>query len=293
MNAPKKDRLGSGWMIIASVLFTVMNLCIKWLSQDFGLYTSELVFWRMSFATLFLGLMAKARGYSFPTKNWKGHLNRSVIGTLAMFCIFYAIMHLPLATGVTLSYTSSIFMAVLSFLVFKERIPLRTQAVLALGFAGVVVLLNPSFSEGQELAALTGLAGGALSGWVYLKVRELSLLGEPGWKIVFYLSLAGTIIGGVWATADGWHRPTLPMLPYLAAMGFSAMLAQLCMTRAYRVGSKFTVASLAYLSVVFSALAGMWVLGDIPGWQEWLGMGIIVAAGILSAMPSEKNTAKE
>lgn len=287
MNAtrsPYKDPLGSGWVIIAAVCFTLMNLLVKGASQTFSLGTGELVFWRMGFAALFLGTTAKAQGKSFRTPHWKAHLNRSISGTLGMLCIFYAIMHLPLATGVTLGYTSSIFLAVLSFIVLKEKISSYTVAVLVLGFIGVVVLLNPSFQSGQEFAALVGLCGGLLAAWAYLLVRELSLLGEPGWRIVFYLSLVGMALSSVWATYTGWHPLTWQTLPYLTGIGLSAMIAQLCMTRAYKVGNKFTVASLSYLAVVFSSLAGVWFLGDKISWQEVLGMGIIVASGILSSL---------
>lgn len=279
-----KDPLGSGWMIIAAVCFTLMNLWVKAASQAFSLSTGELVFWRMGFAALFLGIAAKARGDGFRTPHWRAHLSRSISGTLGMFCIFYAIMHLPLATGVTLGYTSSIFLAVLSFIVLKERISPYTLAVLVIGFAGVVVLLNPSFKSGQEFAALVGLCGGLLAGWAYLQVRELSLLGEPGWRVVFYLSVVGMAMSAVWATFTGWHPLTWQTLPYLLGIGLSAMIAQLCMTRAYKVGNKFTVASLSYLTVVFSSLAGVWFLDDKISWQEALGMGIIVASGILSSL---------
>ncbi|VEJ21459.1 DMT family transporter [Neisseria animaloris] len=283
-NQTEKDMLGSGWMIVAALSFTLMNLWVKSASQQFGLGSGELVFWRMSFATLFLGFMAKMQGKSFASPHWKAHLSRSVSGTLGMFCIFHAITHLPLATGVTLGYTSSIFLAVLSFIVLKERVSLYTQLVLALGFIGVVVLLNPSFQSGQEWAAVVGLCGGALAAWAYLKVRELSLLGEPGWRVVFYLSLVGTVLSAGWATITGWHPINLNTLPYLLGIGASALVAQLCLTRAYKVGDKFTVASLSYLTVVFSSLAGVWFLGDKISWQEVLGMGIIVISGILSGM---------
>lgn len=288
---PYKDPLGSGWMIIAAVCFTLMNLLVKSASQTFSLGTGELVFWRMGFAALFLGISAKAQGKSFRTPHWKAHLNRSISGTLGMLCIFYAIMHLPLATGVTLGYTSSIFLAVLSFIVLKEKISSYTAAVLVLGFIGVVVLLNPSFQSGQEFAALVGLCGGLLAAWAYLLVRELSLLGEPGWRIVFYLSVVGMALSSVWATYTGWHSLSWQTLPHLVGIGLSAMIAQLCMTRAYKVGKKFTVASLSYLTVVFSSLAGVWFLGDKISWQEVLGMGIIVSSGILSSLnPSRLRT---
>lgn len=74
------------------------------------------------------------------------------------------------------------------------------------------------------------------------------------------------------------------MLPYLCAVGLSALVAQLSMTRAYKVGNKFTVASLSYLTVVFSSLAGIVLLGDKITWQEIAGMVIIVASGILSGI---------
>ena len=62
------------------------------------------------------------------------------------------------------------------------------------------------------------------------------------------------------------------------------MLAQLSMTRAYKVGNKFTVASLSYLTVVFSALSGTIFLDDTVTWQETFGMIIIVTSGILSSI---------
>lgn len=271
-------------MVVASALFTVMNVLIKKASQEYGFGTGELVFWRMAFAAAVLGVAAKAQGKAFATPHWRKHLSRSVPGSAAMFCIFYAMMHLPLATGVTLSYTSSIFLAILSFVVLKEKIPLYTQIMLALGFAGIMLLLKPSFQSGQEWAALTGLAGGLLAGWAYLQVRELSLLGEPAWRVVFYLSATGTVMGAFWVAATGWTVPTGRSWLYIAGIGASAVLAQLAMTHAYKVGRKFTVAALAYLSVVFSTLAGIFWLGDRIGWQEWLGMSIIVGSGILSAL---------
>ena len=170
-----------------------------------------------------------------------------------------------------------------SFFILKERITLYTQAILVMGFIGVILLLNPSFQGGQEFAALVSLAGGAMSGWAYLQVRELSLLGEPGWRVVFYLSLTGLIMSAIWSCFTGWHPLTASSLPYLAGIGISAMIAQLAMTRAYKVGKKFTVASLSYLTVVFSALSGVLLFGDKITWQEVAGMVIIVAGGVFSS----------
>ncbi|MDO4879231.1 MAG: DMT family transporter [Neisseria sp.] len=279
-----KDPLGSGWMVVAALFFTLMNLLVKAAHQKFGMGSGELVFWRMLFAALVLGAVARARGGSFSTPHLPRHLSRSIGGTLGMLCIFYAVMHLPLATGVTLGYTSSLFLAVLSFVVLGERVSGYNLLMLLLGFAGIVILLKPSVGGGQLWPASVGLLGGLFSGWAYLQVRELSLAGEPAWRVVFYLALVGMVIGAVWATFAGWHSLSPQSLPYLAGVGLSAVLAQLAMTRAFAVGRKFTVAALAYLTVVFSTLSGMVFFGEKTGWQEWLGMGIIVASGILSGL---------
>lgn len=271
-------------MIVAALFFTLMNLWVKEAHQKFHFGTGEIVFWRMSFSALVLGALAWKQGQTFATPHIKAHLSRSISGTLGMFFIFYAVMHLPLATGVTLSYTSSIFLALLSFIVLKEKISAYTQAILVLGFIGVAILLNPTFKSGQEWAAFVGLLGGLCAGWAYLQVRELSLLGEPAWRVVFYLALVGMLLSAVWASITGWHLPSWQSLPYLFGIGATAMLAQLAMTHAYKVGHKFTVASLAYLTVVFSTLVGIIWLDDKIGWQEWLGMGIIISSGILSSL---------
>ena len=283
-NKERQELLGSAWMIAAALFFTLMNLCIKAAHQQFAMGSGELVFWRMVFAAVVLGAMAKMQGKTFATPHWKSHLNRSISGTVGMTCGFYAVMHLPLATGVTLAYTSSIFLAVLSVVVLRERISAYTFAVLLLGFAGVVLLLKPSFAAGQEWAAAVGLFGGLAAGWAYMQVRELSLLGEPAWRVVFYLSLVGMAMGAALATLTGWHSISLQSAPYLIGIGASAVLAQLAMTHAYAVGRKFTVAALAYLTVVFSTLAGIFLFGEQIGWQEWLGIGIIAASGILSGL---------
>ena len=96
-------------MLVAAACFTIMNLLIKDAAARFAFSSGELVFWRMLFSAAALGGTAILRHDTLRTPHWKNHLNRSIIGSGAMLLLFYAVTHLPLATGVTLSYTSSIF----------------------------------------------------------------------------------------------------------------------------------------------------------------------------------------
>ena len=86
----------------------------------------------------------------------------------------------------------------------------------------------------------------------------------------------------------GWQLPTVQSLPYLFGLGAAGTLGQLAMTRAYQVGRKLTVASLSYLTVVFSTLLGIFWLGDSTSWHEIIGMLVIVCAGVLGSFAKGK-----
>lgn len=278
-----RDPLGSGWMVVAAVFFAVMGALAKKAGQEYAMGYNELVFWRTVFAVAALGALALWRGERFATPHIGAHISRGVSGTLGLLLFFYALTQLSLATATTLTYTSAIFLALLSFVRGTEKIGGRALSALLLGFCGIVLLLRPSFAAGQEWAGLLGLGAGFCAGWAYFQVRELSQRGEPGWRVVFYFSCVAAAISGVWASADGWHTPSAASLLHALGIGASATVAQLCLTRAYRVGRTFVAASLSYLTVVFSSLLGVWWLGDTLHWQEVLGMGIIVASGMLGA----------
>ncbi|WP_037585200.1 DMT family transporter [Stenoxybacter acetivorans] len=284
MKNPFSWQLGSAWMVVAAFFFTLMGVLVKKTANDFDFGFYELVFWRTIFAVVVLGVLALARGDHFSTPHWQAHIWRGVAGSLGVLLFFYSIANLSLATATTLSYTSAIFLALLSWLFLKEKIAPMTLLVLLAGFVGVVLLLGPSFSAGQSLSALIGLCAGLSAAWAYLQVRYLAQLGEPNWRVVFYFSAVAALMSAALSTLNGWQPLTAQNLLYVLGIGLTATLAQLALTQAYRVGRKFVVAALSYLTVVFSALLGFIYLGDTLHWQEVLGMGIIIASGILSSV---------
>jgi len=117
-------------------------------------------------------------------------------------------------------------------------------------------------------------------------VRRLGQEGEPEWRVVFFFSLTCSVAFGVLAAADGVAAPHADDLPLLLGLGLSATLAQLAMTRAYGRGRTLVAGCLSYSTLLFSALVGALVLGEMPGPLAWLGMTLIVMAGVASmAMP--------
>ena len=272
---------GSFYMVLASLAFALMLVFIKLSGQKFGMNTYEITFWRVSFALVLLGGFSWLKGRSFRTNYPKEHFWRSLAGSIALLMNFYVVLHLPLATASTLQNTSAIFLGLLSIIILKQKPSLMAWLSLILGFIGVVILLKPA-TGGDTFAMLIGLASGAISGYAYLQVRELSLLGEPAWRIVFYFSLLSTIIAGLLALYFGFSPATLANLPYIIGIGVTALAGQLLMTYAYQVGQKFIVATLSYMTVVFALLFGVWLFGERLDWLSLLGIGVIVASGVLS-----------
>lgn len=273
---------GSFYMVLASLAFALMLVFIKLSGQKFGMNTYELTFWRVSFALVLLGGFSWLKGRSFRTNYPKEHFWRSLAGSVALLMNFYVVLHLPLATASTLQNTSAIFLGLLSIIILKQKPSLMAWLSLILGFIGVVILLKPT-TGGDTFAMLIGLASGAISGYAYLQVRELSLLGEPAWRIVFYFSLLSTLTSGVLAWYFGFTPVTPASLPYIAGIGVTALAGQLLMTYAYQVGQKFVVAVLNYLGVVFAMIFGVMWFGERLDTWALLGIVIIMASGIISA----------
>ncbi|MDO4442051.1 MAG: DMT family transporter [Moraxella sp.] len=272
---------GSFYMVIACLCFALMLVFIKMAGQKFAMHTYEITFWRVLFSLIVLGGFSWFKGRDFRTAYPKEHFWRSLAGSVALLMNFYVVLHLPLATASTLQNTSAIFLGLLSIIILKQKPSIISWLSLILGFIGVMILLKPS-TGGNTFAMILGLLSGAISGYAYLQVRELSLLGEPAWRIVFYFSLLSTIISGVLAAIFGFTPIGLANLPYIIAVGATALGGQLLMTYAYQVGQKFVVATLSYMTVVFALLFGVWLFGERLDWLSLLGIGVIVASGVLS-----------
>jgi len=299
------------WMVVGAFLFATMGVCIKYAAAYFN--TAEIVFYRGLIGMLALWLLSASQGTTLKTRYPWMHAWRSLVGVSALGCWFYAITQMPLASAMTLNYMSSIWIAVFllagalySLLPNSKRprqaLNLPLLLTIVMGFAGVVLMLQPSFEQDQSWAALLGLLSGVLSAMAYMQVVALSRMGEPESRTVFFFglgcTLAGAVAMGVTGTSvwPGWQA-ALWLLP----VGLLAAGGQLCMTRAYAhaktARGTLVVANLQYSGIVFAALYSLFLFQDQLGWPSWLGMALIVVSGIAATIlrartPSTPNKAR-
>ncbi len=265
------------WMIAASFLFACMGVCVKLAAATHN--AVEITFWRSAISLLLMFGLVRLRGVSLRTPHWRWQITRGLVGFAALFSYFYAITLLPLATAVTLNYTSAIFLA-LYLALAGWRMRSGMLGALAIGLVGVGLLLKPTFHEDQLLGGLIGLGSGVLAGMAYFSVRELGARGEAETRTVFYFSLVSTVCSGLWLAFGEINPIDADSGLILFGVAAFATLAQLAMTRAYSRGKTLLSAALAYSTVIFSSLAGVLFWGEVLPTSAWAAIGLIILSGI-------------
>jgi drug/metabolite transporter (DMT)-like permease len=276
------------WMLCATFLFAIMSACVKLASSYYT--TSEILLCRGLFGVAFVLVLIRMNGGTLATKYITKHLTRSVIGVISLWMTLIAVTLLPLATATTLNYMSPIWIAIILFFIDfkqgKERVDVRLSATIVLSFIGVALLLRPSLHAEQLTGGIIGLISGVLTALAYLQVRGLSQLGEPEYRVVFYFSLTGAITGLVACFAQGiipfFHHNDPIGVALILTIGITATLAQMTLTRAYRLGNTLLTANLQYSGILFSSALSVLIWSNTMDWMGWSGIAIILISGLLS-----------
>ena len=281
----KLPHLHSLWMLVAALGFAIMGALVKVGAHKFN--SAELVFYRSAFGLLVIYGYIFARKLPLKTPFFIKQMSRSFVGLASLALFFYAIAHLPLATAITLNYTSALFLAIFMPFFLREKPKSILYGTVLLGFISVILLLKPVLNQRDALAGALGLLSGMGAALAYIHVKQLGKLNEPDWRTVFYFTLVSTIASGIWIsfswafaqhfTALTWHD-----MPTLLGLASSATIAQLAMTRAYRTGHTLIVASLAYTTVIFASLLGVIFWHESLSLSEYLAIGLIILSGIIS-----------
>ncbi|WP_353155459.1 DMT family transporter [Herminiimonas fonticola] len=290
------------WMLFATLVFSIMGVCVKLASETYTV--AEIVMYRGFIGIIFIYALILQQGGTLKTRLAWQHLWRCVVGVTSLWLWFCAIALLPLATAMTLNYMAPIWISGILFVVAwrsgKRRFEWGLVAAIFMSFAGLTLLLRPSIHEEQLLGALFGLCSGILSALAYLQVRHLGQLGEPESRVVFYFSATGFVAGLAGCLFDamtGGATFTLlrPHSSYglilLLGIGVLAAMAQMAMTRAYRLGNTLVTANLQYTGIVFASMWGILIWNDVLDWLSWLGIIIILASGIVATFYNIRSTA--
>jgi drug/metabolite transporter (DMT)-like permease len=289
VGAPPIDNPGQGvaLKIASTFVFTLMLVCVKALSDRFP--PGEIVFARSLFALVPIVAMLMWRGdlaRSLRTDRPWMHVRRGAVGLFSMSLSFSALAFLPLPEAMMIGYASPLMIVILASLMLGERVRLFRWSAVAVGFAGIIVILWPSLtllrSGNLERPALFGAALALLStvfsGFAGIFVRSMARTESTG-TIVFYFSLSCAVMS-LASVPFGWVAPHGKEAALLLAMGLLGGVGQLLMTAAYRRTAAATVASFEYVSILWGVAFGYTFFNESLSGNALLGGAIVVAAGI-------------
>ncbi|HMS44450.1 MAG TPA: DMT family transporter [Alphaproteobacteria bacterium] len=268
-------------MVVGIFMFSIADALIKAMS---GIYpTGEVVAFRNFFACgpMFFFFYRYARGSVFQTKKLFLQIFRGFIGFISMAFAFLAFKFMPLADAVSLTMSGTIFLAILSGLILKEKVCRSRWIAILLGFAGVLIITRPGASVFSG-AAIFAIGSAMLFAISAVCVRYLSRTDSAS-TTVFYFILVCLVcsiltIPAQWIFPDSsWVRQDILILGLIGFIGGSAQIA---VTQAFRIASGPIVAPFQYTDIIYSMIIGYIFWSEVPDIFLYIGALLITLSGI-------------
>ena len=266
------------YIVVVAFGFSVMSLFVK-LAGDLPAF--QKAFFRNFIALIFITVMMLRENIGFAPKkeNIPGLLGRSLCGTLGLLCNFYALGTLNLSDANMLNKLSPFFAIIFSIFLLREK-PTAAQVLgVAVAFGGSLLIIKPGFADAQLIPALAGVLGGLGAGAAYTFVRKLGKKGENSKRIVFYFSAFSCLFCLPFLIVR-YKSMTFLQTLYLIFAGTFACVGQLGITKAYLCAPAKEISVYDYTQVIFAALLGFFVFGDLPDIWSVLGYILICGAGV-------------
>jgi drug/metabolite transporter (DMT)-like permease len=270
-------------MLLSTFFFAVMNGCIKKIGH---LPAWELVAFRS--LTTFVITIWIIRGMNI---NWLGNSRltlflRGLFGSLALYFFFRSLTVMPLATAVTIQFTSPIFTTLIGIAMNNEKVKWIQWVFLLISFSGIVLLKGVQTTISTE-AFFIGLASAGFSGLAYNMIRRMKEAENPH-VIVLHFQIIGMLLGGISLCVD-FALPQADDMLYILAMGGFAYLGQIHLTRALQGERLGIITSLNYLGVFYSLILG-WIFFHEPiDAKTLMAMTLVVSGVVLNVFWGNKN----
>lgn len=263
-----------GYMVCSAAMFACMAVMIRLASAQ--LHAFEIAFFRNFFGFVFALPLLMHHGLGIlKTDKLSLYVGRCLIGIVSMLCGFYAIVHLPLAKAVTISYSTPLFVTILAVLFLGEMVRLRRWTAVGLGFIGVLVIMRPG-ADSFDANTLVALTAAVLSAIVAISIKVLSRTEKPDaivlWTTMLWVPLSLVPALFVWTWPTGWTWA------WIVAAGFFGTAGHMFWTRALKRGDASMLTPISFMQVPIVALLAWWLFDEtVTAWTA-LGAAIIFVA---------------
>ena len=268
--------LGILLMLFGDFMFALNDALGKWLVASFSVGQVVLIRSIGFFLVLAPMLLSQQKGTVFRIARPGLVFLRAVLTTVDTACFYAAVVHLPLADVMSFYMAAPIYVAALSHFFLREQVGWRRWMAIGIGFCGVLIMLKPS-SSAFSLSAAYAIVG-SLAFAISLILSRF-LRGTSDATLVTWQTIGGVVLGAI-LTIGAWRTPSVAELLELLLLGIVSCSAHLLITRSLKLAPASTLAPLHYTMLIWGALLGYLVFGDIPESRIWIGSAIVVLAGL-------------
>jgi drug/metabolite transporter (DMT)-like permease len=267
---------GIGLMLAGVFVFSLNDAIGKWLVGSYSV--GEILLCRSAIGlALLLPFIQRAGLRAFTAAPRPGlQMLRIVLGVAEVALFFWAVRYLPLADALTFYLAGPIYVTALSVPLLGERVGWRRWSAVLVGFAGVIVALRPS-AESLAPPAMIALAGSVIFALLMIATRALRATSNT---VLVAGQIIGTMVFGLAAAPFGWVMPSVADAGLLVLFGVNAIVALACVNRSLTLAPASVVVPYQYTMIVWGALLGYLVFGDVPRPNVLAGAAVIVAAGL-------------
>ena len=275
MNSKTK---GIFFIVLSAFSFALMNVFVR-LAGD--LPSVQKSFFRnlVAFFIALIMILRSGDGFKIEKGNLPYMILRATFGTIGILCNFYAVDHLVLSDASMLNKMSPFFVILFSFLLLKEKLKPAQAVAILIAFAGSLFIIKPTFSNMEMLPSVIGLCGGVCAGIAYAMVRLLGQRGQKGSSVVLFFSGFSCVVTLPYLIFN-YHPMTGVQILTLLGAGLAAAGGQFGITAAYYHAPAKEISIYDYSQIIFSAVLGFFLFGQVPDRYSILGYVIILAMAV-------------
>lgn len=278
-------------ILMAAFFFAVMNVCVKGAGN---LPLIQKTFFRNLIAMIFASviLIKSQAGFKWKKGNLPLLLLRSTCGFLGILGNFYAVDHLVVADASMLNKMSPFFGIIFSAILLREKCSFRQAVAVVIAFIGGLFVIKPTFANMEIVASLAGFGGGMAAGLAYTLVRALGKRKEHGPYIVFFFSAFSTIVTLPYLIFN-YAPMTAMQVVWLLGAGLAAAGGQFAITNAYCFAPAKDISIYDYSQIIFSAILGFILFGQVPDGYSVIGYVIIISMAVYIFFYNKKMAEKQ
>ena len=276
------------WLSIGAFLFSVTDVIVKQLGRKFD--PTELALFRYGIGMIILTPVFLKMGFAeLKTKRIGMHIVRMSLAMAAQLGIFITVINMPLADATAIYFSKPLFTTVVAVIFISEVVSGRRWLATTVGFIGVIVMIQPG-ADTMNPIALIAVASALAFATANVLIRVLART-EPPNRILFYYHIGGIIV----FTGPAIYFWTMPVgieWALLISIAVLTTLGMTCFVRAFSAGEANAVGPIEYVRIIYAALFGYILFGEIP--SIWTGVGavLIVASAIYIARDEDQKAAQ-